>query len=57
MIRLDNHQIIPDSLKYKQREVKRLDPNEFVSGTGIAGRMADALSSDGSNFGLFSIDR
>lgn len=40
-----------------QRETKRIDPYESSIGTGVIGRMADALTGKGHNVGSFSVDR
>ncbi len=42
---------------HMQRETKRIDPYDVSSGTGVLGRMADALSREGNNIGSFSVDR
>ena len=37
-------------------ESKRMDPYDSSLGTGVIGRMADALILDGHNVGTFSVD-
>ena len=40
-----------------QEETKRVDPLKSSVGTGVLGRMTDALTSYGQNIGSFSVDR
>ena len=40
-----------------QQESKRVDPYDVIGGTGVVGRIADALAGKGHNSGFFSIDR
>ena len=42
---------------HMQREAKRVDPYNTVSGTGVLGRMADHLSNNGHTVGSFSVDK
>uniref|UniRef100_A0A7S2HM24 DUF1501 domain-containing protein n=1 Tax=Helicotheca tamesis TaxID=374047 RepID=A0A7S2HM24_9STRA len=39
-----------------QREAKRVNPYDKTAQTGVLGRIADAMTADGFNFGSFSID-
>lgn len=57
----DNYYVLTNTQlfahNHMQRETKRIDPYETASGTGILGRMADILTSEGHNVGSFSVDR
>ena len=41
---------------HMRNEAKRLDPYEMSEGTGVLGRMSDAMSQAGYNVGSFSVD-